>query len=164
MLNMAGSADGLEQELNKSAFMEIQQQQMAAQRGMGAYHIQSAYPGQQSHMDSFSNQPRPPLGYPFPTMNSMAPHSTYNTYPFSSPAYQTSVTPSVTSPTSRDGESNTYVIVQLPVFFAIHSSNPVPLSLEGQPSISQGLVLFTVMLEKWHTTLKLHILQYIQSS
>ena len=106
MLNMAGNADGLEENINKSAFMEIQQQQMQQmQQGMSPYHLGSRYPGQQSHMDSFSNQPRPPIGYPFPTMNTMSPHTTYNpaSYPFSSPTYQTSVTPSITSP-SRDGK------------------------------------------------------------
>ena len=102
MLNMARAADGLEQEVGKSAFMEIQQQQM--QHGMG-YPIRSSYPTHQSQMDSYANQPRAPLGYPFP-MNTMTPHTTYNpvTYPFSAPAYQSSVTPAVTPPTSRDGK------------------------------------------------------------
>lgn len=110
MLNMGSPGDGLEQEMGKSAFMELQQQQMQHAGAMAPYHVRG-YQTQHSQMDSYGSQQRAPLGYPFP-MNSMAPHSTYNhAYPFSTSGYPQPTNPSVTPPSARDGKSNTYIFI-----------------------------------------------------
>ena len=103
MLNMAGGGDGLDQEAaNKSAFMEIQQQNMAM--GHSPYQIRSPYQTQGQPHDAFSaGQGRgPPLGYPF-SMNTMS-HTSYQPpshHPFGMNPYQ-----SPTPPSARDGKSD----------------------------------------------------------
>ena len=101
---MAGSGEGLgpEQDVSKSAFMEIQQQQMNA--SMNPYAIRGGYPGNAGQMEGFpGQQTRGHIGYPF-SMTPMGSHGTYNPtsyHHFSAPGYQTSA-PSVTPPTSRE--------------------------------------------------------------
>lgn len=85
--NMAGTADGLDQEVaNKSAFMEIQQQAAAGLNAMPhhaqGYQIRSAYSSQQSQHEAFANsQAGRPLGaYPFSMNNSSLNSGLHNSY------------------------------------------------------------------------------------
>ena len=111
MLNMAtGSGEaggGLDQDISKSAFMELQQGGM----GMG-YHIppRSSYPGHYSQGDSSfvsSQQHRTaPIGYPYPlnTMNSMPPSGYPNSgsMPYGMGPYQSPSTPMSAMSSVRD--------------------------------------------------------------
>lgn len=99
MLNIAGSVDGLDQDVTgKSAFMELQQQPMPPGMAHPAYPIRSSYPTHQSQHDNvFSTaQHTRPFTYPF-AMNTMS-ATTYNppTHAFSVTPYQT------TSPTREE--------------------------------------------------------------
>lgn len=102
---MAGAAEGLDQDMSKSAFMEIQAGQMS---GMGYPGIpRSGYPSHNSQVDMGygSGQPRPPFGYSFSMPNSMTPHSTYNppSHPHFMNSYPSSC-PTAVSNTVRDGK------------------------------------------------------------
>ena len=115
MLNMGSPGEGLEQEMNKSAFMELQQQSMGHHGAMAPYHVRpGSYPSQHhGQMDGpYGGQQRTPIGYPF-HMNSMAPHSTYNAYPFSPTGYPQPTNPSVTPPSARDGKYSKVVKPQV---------------------------------------------------
>nr|UPO70978.1 distal-less [Phrynus marginemaculatus] len=89
---MAGTADGLDQDVtNKSAFMEIQQQGLSAMpHHAQAYPIRSSYPTQPTqHEAAFatSQHPRPLGAYPFPMNNTPLNTSLHNTYTHASHPY-----------------------------------------------------------------------------
>lgn len=100
MLNIAGSVDGLDQDVTgKSAFMELQQQPMPPGMAHPAYPIRSSYPTHQSqHENVFSTaQHTRPFTYPF-AMNTMS-ATTYNP-----PTHAFSVTPYQTTSPTREGK------------------------------------------------------------
>ncbi|XP_076455689.1 homeobox protein Dlx6a-like [Babylonia areolata] len=106
MINMNGSMDGLEQDLPKSAFMDLQQPQQMPPMHPAYSSIRTSYPSQHGHHqhESVFSSPHNPrgaaLGYPF-AMNSMGPGG-YSAPPthFSMPPY--GATP---SPPLRDDKS-----------------------------------------------------------
>lgn len=89
---MAGTADGLDQDVtNKSAFMEIQQQGLAGMpHHAQGYPIRSTYssqPTQHEAVFATSQHPRPLGAYPFPMNNSPLNTSLHNSYTHPSHPY-----------------------------------------------------------------------------